>query len=112
MRKKIIKKIRHSSMGLRMRWDKKQSMILGLVIGIMLFFIGLASYIALDPSTDTYQLPKQVSAVFKLSGMGLICISMIVGGFFVEGLDKDTKTLLVLFGLIFLLLNIFVLSYM
>lgn len=99
-------------MGLRMRWDKMQLTILGLVIGIMLFFIGLASYIALGPSTDNYQLPRQVSAVFKLSGMGLISISMIVGGFFIEGFDKDTKILLVLFGLIFLLLNIFVLSYM
>lgn len=98
-------------MGLRMRWDKRQTMVFGLVIGIMLFFIGLASYIALGPSTESYQLPRQVSAVFKLSGMGLICISMIVGGFFVENLDKDTKTLLVIFGLIFLLLNIFILSY-
>ena len=91
--------------------NKKNLMILGLILGIMLFFIGLASYIALGPSSSTNQLPKQVSAVLKLSGMGFICISMIVGGFFIEGIDKDAKTLLLLFGVIFLLLNVFILSY-
>ena len=94
-----------------MDMNKKNMMILGLIIGIMLFFIGLASYIALGPSSSTNQLPRQVSAVFKLTGMGFICISMIVGGFFIEGIDKDAKTLLLIFGLIFLLLNIFILPY-
>jgi len=86
-------------------------MILGLIIGVMLFFIGLACNIALGPTTDTNQLPRQVSAVFKLTGMGFICISMIIGGFFIEGLDKNAKISLLIFGLIFLLLNIFIFSY-
>jgi hypothetical protein len=77
----------------------------------MLFFVGLAVNIVLGPSTESYQLPKQVSSVFKLGGMGLICISMIIGGFFIEGIDKTSKTFLLIFGLIFLLLNIFVLSF-
>ena len=85
-------------------------MILGLAGGIMLFFLGLATYIVLGPSTDDYILPRQISAVIKLTGMGIICISMVVGGFFVEKLDKDTKSLLLIFGLILLLLNIFILS--
>jgi hypothetical protein len=42
--------------------------------------------------------------------MGIVCISMIVGGFFVEKMEKDTKTLLLLFGVILLLLNIFLFS--
>jgi hypothetical protein len=95
-----------------MKLTKKKLMIWGIFLGIMLFFIGLASNIALGPTTDTYQLPKQVSSVFKLTGMAFICIAMIIGGFFVEGIDKDTKTFLILFGLIFLLLNIFMISYM
>ena len=94
-----------------MEMNKKNLMILGLAGGIILFFIGMATYIAMGPSTDDYQLPRQVSAVIKLTGMGLVCISMIVGGFFVEKLDKDTKSLLLIFGLILLLLNIFILSY-
>ena len=91
--------------------NKKQLIIFGLIIGIMLFFIGLASYIALGPSTAEYILPKQVSAVLKLSGMGFICISMIIGGFFVEDINKDARGLLLIFGLVFLILNIFIISY-
>ena len=93
-----------------MELNKKNLMILGLAGGIMLFFIGMAVNITMGPSTDDYQLPRQVSAVIKLTGMGIICISMVVGGFFVEKLDKDTKSLLLIFGLILLLLNIFIFS--
>ena len=79
----------------RMQWNKKTIMIVGLAGGIMLFFIGMATYITLGPSTDTYLLPKQISSIMKLTGMGIVCISMIVGGFFVEKIEKDTKILLI-----------------
>jgi hypothetical protein len=91
--------------------NKKKLIIFGLIVGIMLFFIGLASYIALGPSTKEYLLPKQVSAVLKLSGMGFVCISMIIGGFFVEEIDKESRTFLLIFGIVFLILNIFIISY-
>ena len=94
-----------------MKYNKKDLMILGLTAGILLFFLGLATAIALGPTTDDYQLPRQVGSIIRLSGMGIICISMIVGGFFVEKLDKDIKHLLLIFGLMILLLNIFVLQY-
>ena len=94
-----------------MKMNKKNLMILGLTSGIMLFFLGMATYIAMGPSTETYLLPRQISSVIKLTGMGIVCISMIVGGFFVEKLDKDTKTLLLIFGVILLLMNIFIFSY-
>ncbi len=93
-----------------MVWNKKFLMILGLGGGIMLFFIGMAAYIIIGPSTDTYLFPKQISSLLKLSGMGIICISMIVGGFFIEKIEKDTKLLLLLFGVFLLLLNIFLFS--
>jgi magnesium-transporting ATPase (P-type) len=93
-----------------MQWNKKNFMIVGLAGGIMLFFIGMATYIVLGPSTETYLLPRQLSSIIKLTGMGIVCISMIVGGFFIEKIDKDTKTLLLLFGVILLLLNIFLFS--
>lgn len=93
-----------------MKWNKNIPMIVGLGGGIMLFFIGMAVNIILGPSTETYLLPKQVSSVIKLSGMGLVCISMIVGGFFIEKIERDTKILLLLFGVIILLLNIFLFS--
>ena len=94
-----------------MKIDKMKLMVLGLCGGIILFFIGLASYFALGPSTNDYLLPRQVSSVIKLTGMGILCISMIVGGFFIEKLEKDTKSLLIMFGFILLLLNIFIVSY-
>ena len=94
-----------------MKFTKKNLMILGLAGGILLFFIGMATYIALGPSTEVYRLPQQTSSLIKVTGMGIICISMIAGGFFVEKLDKDTKSLLLIFGIILLLLNIFILSY-
>jgi hypothetical protein len=89
---------------------KKFFMILGLGGGIMLFYIGMAAYIIFGPSTDTYLLPKQISSLLKLSGMGIVCISMIVGGFFIEKIEKDTKLLLLLFGVFILILNIFLFS--
>ncbi len=94
-----------------MKFNKKDLMIFGLTAGILLFFLGLATAIALGPTTDDFQLPRQVGSIIRLSGMGIICISMIVGGFFVEKLDKDIKHLLLIFGLVLLLLNIFVLQY-
>jgi len=94
-----------------MQIDKMKLMVLGLGVGILLFFIGLASYFALGPSTTDYLLPRQISSLIKLTGMGILCISMIVGGFFIDKIDKDTKSLLVVFGFLLLLLNIFVVSY-
>ncbi|MFH1101855.1 MAG: hypothetical protein V1726_07455 [Methanobacteriota archaeon] len=94
-----------------MGWNKKLLMIGGLAGGIFLFFVGMAVYIMMGPSTDTYLLPRQVSAVIKLTGMGILCITMIVGGLVVKSIDKDTKTMMLLFGVVLLLLNIFIISY-
>jgi hypothetical protein len=43
--------------------------------------------------------------------MGQIVISMIVGGFFNEKLDKESKSLLILFGVILFVMNIIIASY-
>ena len=94
-----------------MELNKKNLMLLSLASGVMLFFFGIGIYILLGPSGEDYLLPRQVSSFFKFGGMGLICISMIIGGFFVENIEKDIKTLLLIFGIVLLLVNIFVLSY-
>jgi hypothetical protein len=94
-----------------MQLDKMKLMVFGIGGGILLFFIGLAAYFAIGPSTTDNLLPRQVSSVIKLTGMGILCISMIVGGFFIDKLDKDTKSILIIFGFLLLLLNIFVVSY-
>jgi hypothetical protein len=94
-----------------MEMNKKNLMILGLAGGIFIFFLGMGANILLGPSTETYRLPFQISAMIRFTGMGILVISMVIGGFFVEKLDKDVKSLLLIFGIVLLLLNIFVLSY-
>ena len=76
----------------------------------MLFFLGMVAYLVLGPSTTTYILPQQISSVIKLSGMGIVCISLIVGGVLAEKIERDTKILLLLFGVILLLMNIVMFS--
>lgn len=93
-----------------MKMNKKNLIILGLGIGILLFFFGIGIYFLLGPSTETYRLPQQISSVIKLTGMGLIVISMLVGGIFVEKLDKDSKAILLIFGIILLLINLVIWS--
>ena len=93
-----------------MEMNKKNLSIIGLGLGILIFFFGIGIYFLLGPSTETYQLPRQISSVFKLSGMGILVISMIIAGFFVEKLEKDIKVLLLVFGVILLLINIIIMS--
>ena len=90
--------------------NMKNSVIISLGAGILIFFFGIGIYFILGPSTAENLIPRQVSAVIKLIGMGIICISLIVGGFFVENIDKDTKILMLIFGILLLLMNIFIMS--
>ena len=94
-----------------MEINKYNLMILGLSAGIMLFFIGIGTYFLLGPSTEDNMLPQKVSSVIKLGGMGLIVISMIVGALFVKKIEKDVKSLLLIFGIILLLINIAIMSF-
>jgi len=49
-----------------MEMNKKNLMILGVGGGIILFFLGMALYILLGPSTSDYVLPRQISAMVRL----------------------------------------------
>jgi len=90
--------------------NKKNLSIIGLGLGILIFFFGIGIYFLLGPSTESYQIPRQISSVFKLTGMGILVISMIIAGFFAEGIEKDTKIILLIFGIILLLINILIMS--
>ena len=76
----------------------------------MFFFIGIALNIVLGPTTDTNKLPQQVSSVVKLSGMGFICISLLIGGIFVNDFPKESRVLMIIFGFALLAVNIFIMS--
>lgn len=90
--------------------NKKNMVILGLGLGILIFFFGIGVNFLMGPSSEENTLPRQVSAVIKLTGMGMIVISMVIGGFFIKNLDKDIKSLLLIFGIILLIINIFIMS--
>lgn len=90
--------------------NKHSVMVIAIGLGIMIFFLGIGLNFLLGPSTEENIVPQQISSIVKLGGMGLLVISMIVGGFFDEKIDKDTKSLLLLFGVILLLINIVIMS--
>jgi len=80
----------------------KDLIMLGLIIGIALFFVG-AMINNVFPSSETDLLGYKVSAFVKMIGLGFVVSSMIVGGVIVEDIDKNLKILLLLLGLILLL---------
>ena len=90
--------------------NKKDLMILGIEIGIMLFFIGIALNIVLGPTTQTYRAPQQVSSFVKLAGMGIATLSIFIGGIFIEKMEIVTRVLLVVFGVVILCVNIAIIS--
>ncbi len=77
--------------------------MLGIIIGIALFFIG-AMISNVFPSTEEDLTSYKTSAVIKLFGLGILTTSLIVGGLVVEGIDKNLKTFILLIGLIILIL--------
>ncbi|MFH1101856.1 MAG: hypothetical protein V1726_07460 [Methanobacteriota archaeon] len=81
----------------------KTVFIWGLILGIALFFVGMIIS-NVFPSSETDLLSYKVSASIKLVGLGLLVGSMIVGGVFVEDLDKNLKMLLLLLGLVLLII--------
>jgi len=111
---KISKKLYNTQkilfLGNRMEMNKKNLMILGIEIGVMLFFLGIAINIVLGPTTDDYKLPQQLSSFIKLGGMGLATLSIFIGGIFIEKLELVTRILFVIFGTIILVLNIAIIS--
>jgi len=93
-----------------MKINKKNLMILGIEIGVMLFFIGIAINIALGPTTLTYRAPQQISSMIKLIGMGLATLSIFIGGIFIDRMELVTRVLLVIFGVVILCVNIAIIS--
>jgi hypothetical protein len=93
-----------------MRMKKQNLLVFFIVLGIMVFFLGMIASFILGPSTSSYTFPRQVSQVIKLSGMGVACLAMILGAFFIENMERDSKALLLIFGVILLLLNVVLMS--
>jgi hypothetical protein len=83
--------------------EKKDLIIIGIIVGIALFFVGGMIYRVFPPTEDALMSYK-VSSFLKMIGLGFLTSSMIVGAIIVKNIDKNLKMLLMILGLIILLI--------
>ena len=76
--------------------------MLGVCIGIVLFFVGALIYTIFGPGGEENQLPYKISAMIKLLGIGILCSSMVCGGIILD--DKTTRFYLFILGSILLII--------
>jgi len=86
-----------------MKMNMKSLVMLGLLVGIAFFFIGaMISNVFVSSGTDL--LSYKISSSIKLLGIGAVICSMIMGGIYVQEIDKNLKLLLLLLGLVLLVI--------
>jgi len=81
----------------------KDRVMLGLIMGIALYFIGAMVSGVFEPS-ETNLLPYKVSGFLRLLGIGILTSSMVVGGIILEKIDRNLKMLLLILGLVLLII--------
>jgi len=81
----------------------KDLIMFGVIIGIGLIFLG-AIINNVFPSSSSDMIGYKVQAFIKMIGFGFLTSSMVVGGIIIEEVDKNQRTLLLIFGLIILLI--------
>jgi hypothetical protein len=86
-----------------MKTTIKSVIMLGLIVGIAFFFIG-AIISNVFPSSSTDLLSYKISSSIKLLGIGAVICSMVIGGIYIEDIDKNLKLLLLLLGLVLLVI--------
>ncbi len=75
----------------------------GLIIGIVCFFIGaIISTVFASSSSNLFS--YKISSSIKLLGIGAVISSMIIGGVYIENIDKNIRLLLLLLGLVLLMI--------
>ena len=86
-----------------MKMNMKSLIMLGLIIGIAFFFIGaIISNVFVSSETDL--LSYKISSSIKLLGIGAVICSMVIGGIYLQEIDKNLKLLLLLLGLVLLVI--------
>jgi hypothetical protein len=86
-----------------MKMTIKSIIMLGLIVGIAFFFIG-AIISNIFPSSSTDLLSYKISSSIKLLGIGAVICSMVIGGIYIQEIDKNLKLLLLLLGLVLLVI--------
>jgi len=83
--------------------NEKDFVMVGIISGIALFFIG-SIILNVFPSSESDLLSFRMSAVIKLLGLGVLTTSMVVGGLDLKDIDANQRTLLLLLGLVLLII--------
>lgn len=86
-----------------MKIHMKKIVMLGLIIGIAFFFIG-AIISTSFPSSSANLAPYKISSSIKLVGLGVVICSMVIGGIYLDDIDKNLRLLLLLLGLMLLVI--------
>jgi hypothetical protein len=86
-----------------MKLTIKNVIMLGLILGITCFFIG-AIISNVFSSSRSELLSYKISSSVKLIGIGTVVCSMVVGGIYLEEIDKNLRLLLLLLGLVLLII--------
>jgi hypothetical protein len=89
-----------------MKMKTKDLVMMAVIAGIALFFIG-AIISNVFPSSATDLLSYKISGSIKLIGIGGLVASMVVGGIILEDIDKNLRLLLLLLGLVLLIIYTF-----
>lgn len=85
------------------KMENKDLIMLGLILGIALYFIG-AMISNVFEASETNLIPYKVSGFLKLVGIGILTSSMVVGGIIIEKIDRNLKMLLLILGLVLLII--------
>jgi len=80
----------------------KDRIMLGIIIGIALFFVGGMINSTFESSEDNL-LPYKISSTLKLVGMGILVATLIIGGIIGYELNKNFRILILIVGLSLLL---------
>lgn len=81
----------------------KDLIMLGIIVGISLYFVGAMVSNVFD-SSGSDLLAYKASGFLKLVGIGILTASMVVGGIITEKIDKNLKMLLLILGLVLLII--------
>ena len=74
----------------------------GIIIGIAFFFLG-AMITSSFPSSEENLTPYRMSSFIKILGLGILIMTLLIGGIIGDDLNKHVKLTILIIGLVMLL---------
>ncbi len=91
------------SKSMNIKLKNKDLVMLGIIIGIGLYFLGAMISNVFDAS-ESNLLSYKVSGFLKLTGIGILTSSLVVGGIIIKKIDKNLRMMLLILGLVLLII--------